>query len=70
MIEGITRILPRQRKIDLFTHSNYANWDTWDLEAPGNGTNISRDKNADDFNDLYLKPAGSTDGTPHAITLF
>lgn len=57
MIEGITR-------------SNYANWDTWGLEAPGNGTNISRDKNADDFNDLYMKPVGSTDSTPHAIPLF
>lgn len=70
MIEDITRIFPKQRKIELFARSNYANWDTWGLEAPGNGTNISKDKNADDFNDLYLKPAGSTDSTPHAITLF
>ena len=70
VIEGITRMFSERRKIELFARSNYANWDTWGLEAPGNGTNISRDKNADDSNDLYMKPVGSTDSTPHAIPSF
>ncbi len=34
VIEGITRMFPQQRKIELFARKNYAGWDNWGLEIP------------------------------------
>lgn len=34
VIEGITRMFPTQKKIELFARKNYAGWDNWGLEIP------------------------------------
>lgn len=34
VIEGITKMFPTQRKIELFARSSYAGWDNWGLEIP------------------------------------
>lgn len=33
-IEGITKMFPEQRKIELFARVNYNGWDNWGLEIP------------------------------------
>ena len=35
VIEGITKMFPQQKKIELFARKNYENWDNWGLEIPG-----------------------------------
>ena len=35
VIEGITKMFPQQKKIELFARRNYDNWDNWGLEIPG-----------------------------------
>ena len=34
IIEGITKMFPEQRKIELFARKNYFGWDNWGLEIP------------------------------------
>jgi N6-adenosine-specific RNA methylase IME4 len=34
-IDGITKMFPAQRKIELFARVNYNGWDNWGLEIPG-----------------------------------
>lgn len=34
IIEGITKMFPTQKKIELFARKNYAGWDNWGLEIP------------------------------------
>ena len=34
MIDGITKMFPAQKKIELFARKNYAGWDSWGLEIP------------------------------------
>lgn len=34
VIEGITRMFPEQRKIELFARNNFFGWDNWGLEIP------------------------------------
>lgn len=34
VIEGITRMFPTQKKIELFARNNYNGWDNWGLEIP------------------------------------
>ena len=34
VIEGITKMFPFQRKIELFARKNYDGWDNWGLEIP------------------------------------
>lgn len=34
VIEGITRMFPTQKKIELFARKNYEGWDNWGLEIP------------------------------------
>lgn len=34
VIDGITKMFPSQRKIELFARKNYAGWDNWGLEIP------------------------------------
>lgn len=36
IIDGITRMFPYQRKIELFARKNYLGWDNWGLEIPDN----------------------------------
>ena len=34
VIDGITKMFPMQKKIELFARNNYAGWDNWGLEIP------------------------------------
>ena len=34
VIDGITKMFPQQRKIELFARKNYNGWDNWGLEIP------------------------------------
>ena len=34
VIDGITKMFPQQKKIELFARKNYAGWDNWGLEIP------------------------------------
>jgi len=34
VIEGITKMFPAQKKIELFARKNYKGWDNWGLEIP------------------------------------
>ena len=34
VIEGITRMFPTQKKIELFARKTYVGWDSWGLETP------------------------------------
>ena len=34
VIEGITRMFPKQEKIELFARNNFNGWDNWGLEIP------------------------------------
>ena len=38
VIEGITKMFPEQRKIELFARKSYVGWDNWGLEIPDNKT--------------------------------
>ena len=34
IIDGITKMFPTQKKIELFARNNYIGWDNWGLEIP------------------------------------
>ena len=34
VIDGITKMFPEQKKIELFARKNYVGWDSWGLEIP------------------------------------
>lgn len=40
IIEGITKMFPKQKKIELFARQNYSGWDNWGLEIPDNKIDI------------------------------
>lgn len=40
VIDGITRMFPKQNKIELFARKNYIGWDNWGLEIPENKISI------------------------------
>lgn len=40
VIEGITKMFPSQRKIELFARNNYIGWDSWGLETPDSKIDI------------------------------
>ncbi len=44
VIDGITRMFPEQRKIELFARKNYVGWDNWGLEIPSFKTEILSQK--------------------------
>ena len=41
VIDGITKMFPEQKKIELFARKNYIGWDNWGLEIPDNKIEIS-----------------------------
>jgi N6-adenosine-specific RNA methylase IME4 len=41
VIEGITKMFPQQRKIELFARRNYEGWDNWGLEIPDSKVDFS-----------------------------
>ena len=40
VIEGITRMFPQQRKLELFARKNWEGWDNWGLEIPDSPVEI------------------------------
>lgn len=40
VIEGITKMFPIQKKIELFARNNYEGWDNWGLEIPNSKIKI------------------------------
>jgi len=40
VIDGITKMFPTQRKIELFARKNYIGWDNWGLEIPSSEISI------------------------------
>lgn len=40
VIDGITKMFPTQKKIELFARKNYIGWDNWGLEIPDNKIQI------------------------------
>lgn len=40
VIDGITKMFPTQKKIELFARNNYEGWDNWGLEIPENKMKI------------------------------
>ena len=40
VIDGITRMFPLQKKIELFARNNYEGWDNWGLEIPDHKVQI------------------------------
>ena len=55
VIEGITRMFPQQRKIELFARKNYAGWDNWGLEIPGNPVEILSQQDRDALSQTQLQ---------------
>ena len=41
VIDGITKMFPQQKKIELFARNNYVGWDNWGLEIPESKIDIS-----------------------------
>lgn len=40
VIDGITKMFPKQMKIELFARNNYIGWDNWGLEIPSSKVEI------------------------------
>ena len=47
VIDGITKMFPEQRKIELFARNNYIGWDNWGLEIPDNKIEIFSQEDID-----------------------
>lgn len=45
VIDGITKMFPEKRRIELFARKNYHGWDNWGLEIPDTKINILSDDN-------------------------
>lgn len=52
VIEGITRMFPVQKKIELFARNNYEGWDNWGLEIPDSKIEIL---SAEEIQQIKLK---------------
>ena len=50
VIDGITRMFPQQRKIELFARKNYFGWDNWGLEIPDNKIEIMSQQDLENTN--------------------
>jgi N6-adenosine-specific RNA methylase IME4 len=47
VIDGITKMFPEQRKIELFARKNYFGWDNWGLEIPNSKIRIMENSTLD-----------------------
>lgn len=47
VIDGITKMFPSQRKIELFARKNFAGWDNWGLEIPNQKVEILSQREID-----------------------
>lgn len=52
VIEGITKMFPIQKKIELFARNNYEGWDNWGLEIPNSKIKILSNE---ELNQITLK---------------
>lgn len=53
-IEGITKMFPEQKKIELFARKNYMGWDNWGLEIPKSKIEINSQYMLSKNNELQL----------------
>lgn len=53
VIEGITKMFPKQEKIELFARENHEGWDNWGLEIPDSKIEIFSNEEKQNF-DLKL----------------
>lgn len=54
VIEGITKMFPEQKKIELFARKNYIGWDNWGLEIPGSKVEIFSESDIDEVENYQL----------------
>lgn len=56
VIDGITKMFPTQKKIELFARKNYIGWDNWGLEIPESDIVVKspKDDKEEAFNQLNL----------------
>jgi len=45
VLDGITKMFPEQKKIELFARKNYIGWDNWGLEIPNTKISIATQEN-------------------------
>lgn len=55
VIDGITKMFPEQRKIELFARNNFFGWDNWGLEIPNSKVEILTGLNKTPQEDPQLK---------------
>lgn len=55
VIDGITKMFPDQKKLELFARNNYAGWDSWGLEAPASKVEIGTGLIKESSNSEQLK---------------
>lgn len=48
VIDGITKMFPTQRKIELFARNNYVGWNSWGLEIPDSKISIQTEGEIED----------------------
>ncbi|MBP3709563.1 MAG: hypothetical protein J6I73_04075 [Treponema sp.] len=53
VIDGITKMFPEQRKIELFARKNYIGWDNWGLEIPDEKVRIFSQGELEAEQDLF-----------------
>lgn len=54
VIDGITKMFPQQKKIELFARNNYAGWDNWGLEIPDSKIDIQSQQDLEVSNQIQL----------------
>ena len=55
VIDGITKMFPSQKKIELFARNNYNGWDNWGLEIPDSKIDILSQKDVEENQQMNLK---------------
>lgn len=56
VIDGITKMFPEQKKIELFARNNYIGWDNWGLEIPDKKIEILSQGEIDAIKEGKRKP--------------
>ena len=56
IIDGITKMFPEQKKIELFARNNYIGWDNWGLEIPDEKIEILSQGEIDAIREGKQKP--------------
>lgn len=61
VIDGITKMFPLQKKIELFARNNYIGWDNWGLEIPDKKIEILSQGEIDERKDSKTQSINSSD---------